>query len=238
MTHIEATNQSVGTMFSGTADPRAAELPVTLAQAEQELSGSYRLCQQSENIVGAYLANLEVHAFGRRVTAGESSSQCTQVSASVQPSAGVANRHGDRYPEEALPYSEDLPPRVRRGQRNSPMTGIVDIAGRSYGEISATRRDPWTAEVLERLHLLQLEEEAEMVANHVEMKVVAMMIRSGAKSGRVIINHAPCGSEPTMSEGCHHILPQFLPGGRSLTVFGTDASGRPFNRTYVGRASQ
>ncbi|MGQ0841143.1 DddA-like double-stranded DNA deaminase toxin [Actinokineospora sp.] len=119
------------------------------------------------------------------------------------------------------------------------MSGIAEIDGRSYGEISATTADTWAHEVAERAKLLGMKESvAKWLYNHVEMKAVVMMIQSGATYGRVIINHAPCGSEPGARGGCHRYLPYFLPRGSSLTVLGTDANGQPFRREYEGKADK
>ncbi|MGQ0839232.1 DddA-like double-stranded DNA deaminase toxin [Actinokineospora sp.] len=60
--------------------------------------------------------------------------------------------------------------------------------------------------------------------------------KSGARSARVIMNHAPSGSEPNERRGCDALLPYFIPRGQSLTVLGSDADGNPFNRTYEGKA--
>jgi hypothetical protein len=74
-------------------------------------------------------------------------------------------------------------------------------------------------------------------ANHVEMKAVAAMIASGSMNARVIINHAPCGSEPRNGIGCEQFLPAIIPAGSTLTVLGTDAQGNPFERIYDGKAT-
>lgn len=74
------------------------------------------------------------------------------------------------------------------------------------------------------------------LANHVEMKAVVVMIQNNRTEARVVINHAPCGSEPGLTGGCHSFLPRFIPNGRTLTVLGTDAKGNPFRRTYRGEA--
>ncbi|MGQ0841533.1 DddA-like double-stranded DNA deaminase toxin [Actinokineospora sp.] len=117
---------------------------------------------------------------GSRTHAGSESTQERPIDTTFF--GGIANRHGDRYPPDAIPHFEDLPPRVRRGRRNSPMTG------------------------------------------------------TGARSAQVIINHAPCGSEPGAIDGCDAVLPSFIPCGSQLTVLGTDAQGDPFHRTYKGKA--
>jgi hypothetical protein len=74
------------------------------------------------------------------------------------------------------------------------------------------------------------------MAHHVEMKTAMMMIRLGERHGKLTLNHAPCGSEPGETGGCHEFLPRILPAGFSLTVLGTDANGKPFKRTYKGTA--
>ncbi|GAA1253241.1 hypothetical protein GCM10009676_45400 [Prauserella halophila] len=74
------------------------------------------------------------------------------------------------------------------------------------------------------------------MAHHVEMKTAAMMIRLGERNGTLTLNHAPCGSEPDETGGCHDYLARILPLGFSLTVLGTDANGNPFTRTYKGTA--
>lgn len=76
------------------------------------------------------------------------------------------------------------------------------------------------------------------LSNHVEMKAVLMLVRSGRQAATVTINNAPCGSEPGQRGGCHGVLEAFLPFGSSLTVLGTDAHGRPFRRVYHGKATE
>ncbi|MBM7771612.1 hypothetical protein JOD54_001816 [Actinokineospora baliensis] len=154
------------------------------------------------------------------------------------PQPGVTNRHGDRYPPEATPYQDVLPPRVRQGRRNAPIVAILEVDGQSFGELTATPQDDWTAESRARIRQLGLARRADRVANHVEMKAVAVMVRTRGRQARVIINHAPCGSEPGAWIGCHSVLPDFIPEGSSLTVLGTDARGEPFSRTYKGKATR
>ncbi|RLK59676.1 DddA-like double-stranded DNA deaminase toxin [Actinokineospora cianjurensis] len=118
------------------------------------------------------------------------------------------------------------------------MTGILEINGTPFGELSATRQDDWARGSAERSRQLGIHDDAEGITHHVEMKAVIVMITSGATRARVIINHAPCGSEPGLAGGCHRLLPWFIPRGSSLTVLGTDAQGEPFQRIYEGRAAQ
>lgn len=111
------------------------------------------------------------------------------------------------------------------------------LGSRKLGHITPNRDDPWTAEA--RKELVQRGFRtiiAQRMAHHVEMKTAAMMIRLGERHGTLTLNHAPCGSEPGETGGCHNYLARILPLGFSLTVLGTDANGNPFKRTYKGTA--
>ncbi|MDQ3401777.1 MAG: hypothetical protein M3548_00055 [Actinomycetota bacterium] len=214
--------QRAGAAVQGTTNAEAARIPAWFAQASQELATSLATISAVEKVLTRYLASIN----GVRGTS------------TPKPHVTPPNRHGDRYPEEALPYSDDLPPRVRRGERNSPMTGHVLLDGRDVGTISATRADVWTDEVAARIDSLGMPDDMFALTNHVEMKTVAMMIRNGARYARVIINHAPCGSGPGLMIGCDQFLSDFIPKGYSLTVLGTDQNGNPFKRTYHGRVGR
>ncbi|HVK21299.1 MAG TPA: DddA-like double-stranded DNA deaminase toxin [Actinokineospora sp.] len=116
------------------------------------------------------------------------------------------------------------------------MTGHIEIDGRDYGQLTATHQDVWAVEVAQRIRTLGLPADALNVKNHVEMKAVLVMVTSGARNARVIINHAPCGSEPRAPIGCAQFLPVFIPEGCTVTVLGTDAQGNPFQQEFRGRA--
>ncbi|WP_084467476.1 DddA-like double-stranded DNA deaminase toxin [Actinokineospora inagensis] len=152
---------------------------------------------------------------------------------------GEPNTHGDRYPEEAIPYHDFMPPRVRTGQPNSPpMTGWVLLDGKDFGEVTATRRDPWAEQAAQRIRELRVPN-ADRLGNHVEVKVAVMQVAMQRKDGCVVINNAPCGSQPgSYPPGCHGTLPRILPKGYTLTVLGTDTQGNPFKHTYHGRATR
>ncbi|GLZ38335.1 DddA-like double-stranded DNA deaminase toxin [Actinokineospora sp. NBRC 105648] len=151
--------------------------------------------------------------------------------------SGIANRHGDRYPREALPYSDELPPRVRKGTQNAPLVAHIEIDGRLIGSITPRRGDVWTRDVMERVFELELNG-ANLVANHVEMKAAIILIQGTGTHAQVTLNHSPCGSEPNDRAGCDNYLPAFLPVGLRMTVLGTDARGAPFKRTYDGKADR
>ncbi|PWW62014.1 hypothetical protein [Actinokineospora spheciospongiae] len=62
----------------------------------------------------------------------------------------MENKHGDRYPVAALPYCDDLLPRVRRGTGNVAIVGRVEIDGRDFGTLSAHRSDGWAQDAAQR----------------------------------------------------------------------------------------
>ncbi|SES46327.1 DddA-like double-stranded DNA deaminase toxin [Actinokineospora terrae] len=117
--------------------------------------------------------------------------QATEArSSTTRPPPWVQNSHGDRYPEEVMPYEEALPRRVRAGA-GMPIVGYIQLDGRDFGAITAIRTDPWAIAVARRVAELKLRR-SRTLFNHVEMKAVAMMIETGARHGQVIVNHAPC----------------------------------------------
>lgn len=112
-----------------------------------------------------------------------------------------------------------------------------EIGGRRLGHLTPSRDDPWTEEARQELIKRGFRAiVARRMAHHVEMKTAAMMIRLGERQAKLTLNHAPCGSEPGETGGCHDYLTRILPQGFSLTVLGTDANGQPFKRTYKGTA--
>lgn len=141
---------------------------------------------------------------------------------------------GSEYPAAAAwAVREGLPPRVR-ADTGTPTTGYVHINGIPMRMQSGD--DPYSDMVDERLRDLGVRRPGTL-RRHVEMKAAAMLARSGDQHQEIVINHAPCGSEPAATRGCHAILEPFLPAGRSLTVHGTTADGAPFTHTYRGRGS-
>ncbi|GLZ41568.1 DddA-like double-stranded DNA deaminase toxin [Actinokineospora sp. NBRC 105648] len=147
----------------------------------------------------------------------------------------MANPHGDRYPPEAFPDADDLPPRVRRGRGNARLEAFIQIDGKPIGSITPARGDVWAQRAARRSFDLELWQ-ADDVSNHVEMKAAVILVEGRGTHAQVILNHAPCGSEKYDPAGCDDYLPDFIPIGRSMTVLGTDARGNPFRRTYEGKA--
>jgi hypothetical protein len=117
------------------------------------------------------------------------------------------------------------------------MRGHATLDGTYVGELTPARDDPLIQQVKERLVRLGAPDTiVGQIANHVEMKVAAMMVAQGTKHGEVTINNFPCGIDPKRRDACHYALEPFLPRGSTLTVYGTTNTGAPFEQTYVGKA--
>ncbi|RLK60074.1 DddA-like double-stranded DNA deaminase toxin [Actinokineospora cianjurensis] len=216
---VSEAEQVAGYILGYTA--RYAPVMGALEAARRQIDALRGFLTEVERAVEAAIA----HHTGQMATSTPSTSG---------PPPWVANIHGDRYPDRVNPYHDALPVRVVRGKKMQ-IVGLVQLDGRDFGAITATRSDSWADSVARRL--------AELggnmnLFNHVEMKTVAMMLETGAKHGQVIMNHAPCGSERGHPPGCEQALPSFIPAGRSLTVLGTDAQGNPFERTYHGEGTR
>jgi hypothetical protein len=121
------------------------------------------------------------------------------------------------------------------------MTGVVTVGHRDFPDlVGASKFDEWTRVAADRMAELGAPRGlVKFLAHHVEVKAVMMMISNYARRGSVTINHAPCGSEPDSKTkfGCHQYLPELLPAGRTLTVYGTTQNGEPFEHTYEGTAT-
>jgi hypothetical protein len=116
------------------------------------------------------------------------------------------------------------------------MIGYATIDGEYVGELTAGRYDPLVRQVKGRMVSIGAPDTIiSQIANHVEMKVAAMMVSRQAKRGEVTINNFPCGIDPERRDACHYALEPFLPRGSSLTVYGTTRNGQPFQQTYVGK---
>ncbi|CRK55686.1 hypothetical protein [Alloactinosynnema sp. L-07] len=235
--------QALGTAVGGTDDRNVSHAVVVLEQTKDEIVVSYEVVGDAHQAISRYLGGLaqdepSCGTHGDRDPGASGVVRTRQHPNVPPPVAGVSNRHGDRYPEDSLPYSDDLPPRVIRGAGNSPTIGIIEIDGRMFGEMRPTRDDVWHRDVIDRIDAIGLSRRAKRYANHVEMKAAFMVVTSKGRHGRVILNHAPCGSEPGAFEGCETFLAELLLKGNSLTVLGTDAQGNPFARIYHGKAVQ
>ncbi|EWC62480.1 hypothetical protein UO65_2227 [Actinokineospora spheciospongiae] len=162
-------------------------MPPSCAAVLEELRVVWRSITETEQLIGVHLASPEGPGHGAvssgaprapaQVQPRPIPAKSPPTPSSASPVPGVENKHGDRYPTEAVPYCDDLPPRVRRGTRNVPIVGHVHIDGRDIGTLTAHPADGWAEEVAQRLVVLRMGRAAD-VANHVKMKVVAVMIQT------------------------------------------------------------
>ncbi|HEX5493995.1 MAG TPA: DddA-like double-stranded DNA deaminase toxin [Mycobacteriales bacterium] len=68
------------------------------------------------------------------------------------------------------------------------------------------------------------------IASHVEVKFAMLMRARHITQATIVVNKTPCEDR----YGCHRQLPQFLPEGTELTVYGPEG----FRHTYYGRGQQ
>ncbi len=81
-------------------------------------------------------------------------------------------------------------------------------------------------------HLTALGYRKLAIAAHVETKLAVRMARTGLDDVTVTINHVPCAGPL----GCDKVLPNVLPAGSTLTVYGVTADGTPKTYRYQGKA--
>jgi hypothetical protein len=217
---------------AGFADTdHAAALGPSHEAADCAIAGAGHAVRQLRSELSAILARFQVGLTDPTGSPG------TGPQSAPKPTS-ITNRHGDRYPPGAK-KTDQLPARVTTPGQRPPMVGYAYIDGKDVGELTAGRLDPLVQQVRERLTDLGAPREVMgRIANHVEMKVAAMMVARQAKHGEVTINNATCGLVSSRRESCHYSLEPFLPRGSSLTVYGTTSDGQPFQQTYVGKASR
>ncbi|MBB5155758.1 DddA-like double-stranded DNA deaminase toxin [Saccharopolyspora phatthalungensis] len=104
------------------------------------------------------------------------------------------------------------------------------------GQFRSNQRDIWVDEADQRIKALGIRAPW-FLPFHVELRAAAMTIRRGVTAAEVVINNVPCGYQ-TRPPGCHQVLEPFLPEGSQVTVSGTDNKGRPYRRTYQGKAKR
>ncbi|GAA2676491.1 hypothetical protein GCM10010428_39070 [Actinosynnema pretiosum subsp. pretiosum] len=144
----------------------------------------------------------------------------------------VVARDGTRYPEQARWCVGELPPRVRPGAGDRTVGHVVDVPAPFTSGDDGT----WGPAVRERMAALGIRTRMR-IYQHVEMKVAMMMVGTGRRSVALVINNAPCGSQPgQVALGCHQALERFLPEGSELVVHGSTSAGEPCSWAYRGKA--
>ncbi|MBB5159912.1 hypothetical protein BJ970_007512 [Saccharopolyspora phatthalungensis] len=216
--------------FTGSTDPEAAEAVQTQEWAIETLTEARRMLAAVRERIEQYRRSIGA---GASSAAGNTPPQ-PERPAAPKPPPNAVGVDGSEYPAAAAwAVDEGLPPRVQRGA-GSPTVGYVRVNGLPTRVQSGA--DGFSDMVDQRLQEIGVRRPLDL-RRHVEMKIAAMMTRTGDQHQEVVINHAPCGSEPGQTRGCHDMLERFLPRGRSMTVHGTTADGKPFSHTYHGKGS-
>lgn len=146
----------------------------------------------------------------------------------------VLGEDGSEYPPEA---AELVPELGGRSVAGSPTVGKIRIAGRVIAGAfrSNDRADRWSTDAGDHIQRHGIRA-APFLKYHVEVRAAMMLREFGMQDAEVAINNVPCGYGKPFGGGCHALLPDLLPAGARLTVYGTDANGRPFRNTYEGKA--
>ncbi|QIZ33485.1 DddA-like double-stranded DNA deaminase toxin [Saccharopolyspora sp. ASAGF58] len=226
----DESREALGQALSGSNDLEAAEAlglqrsaADQLDEARAKVAAIRERIEQYRRCIGA----------GASSAAGSKPPEPERLAVPKRPPNAVGV-DGSEYPGAAAwAVDEGLPPRVQRGA-GSPTVGYVRVNGLPTRVQSGA--DGFSDTVDQRLREIGVRRPFDL-RRHVEMKIAAMMTRTGDQHQEVVINHAPCGSEPGQTRGCHDMLERFLPRGRSMTVYGTTADGKPFSHTYHGKGS-
>ncbi|MGW5789130.1 DddA-like double-stranded DNA deaminase toxin [Saccharopolyspora sp. NPDC003752] len=209
-----------------TNDGELAAVIAALGDAREEIDRAWQICRKVRDACAEYL---------KSIGAAEPSAPATSAGAAGGRARHVTAKDGSQYPPEAGAVVDVLPRRVREGKAREKTVGFVDglVTSSFVSGIDQT----WTPAVLARAREVGISRHfARFVSSHVEMKVAAMMTQTGKQHSELVINHVPCGSQPTQPPGCDQVIERFLPKGFTLTVHGTTQAGRPFSKTYRGHA--
>ncbi len=225
----EESRTALGQALEGAHDPDALEALGLQQTAADELTEARRKVTATRARVVAYRLSI-----GGNQSSGSTSPE-PERPAAPKRSPNAVGVDGSEYPSSAAWAVPELPPRVQ--ERGDRTVGKVKIGDQTLpGEFRSGQRDVWSDEAAQRIKELGIRVPA-YLAFHVEARAAAMMIRSGVTSGEVVINNVPCGYQ-TRPPGCHQLLEPFLPEGSQVTVSGTDRKGRPYRRTYNGKATR
>jgi hypothetical protein len=102
----------------------------------------------------------------------------------------------------------------------------LDAQGRPHHVVSGKDKD--SLQVWRLMREAGIRSAAEPVTTtHVEMKVVARMVREHRKEVEVVLNNKPCQGR----FGCDRLIPMLLPEGYALTIHGPN-----YRKTFTGGA--
>ena len=104
----------------------------------------------------------------------------------------------------------------------------VDDHGKKHPLISG-EHDPWHQHANQFVgeHRLVPAPGTMVITSHVEVKFAMRMRADKIRRATIVVNKAPCDGE----HGCHERLPEFLPEGSELTVYGPEG----FRHTYQSK---
>ncbi|MEV0699246.1 DddA-like double-stranded DNA deaminase toxin [Saccharopolyspora sp. NPDC050389] len=230
-TSCEESQAALGLALDGATDQEATEALGSQETATAQVDEVRSKVQAIRERIIAYLTS--IGALARSGSGVGSNPPERERPAALTHPPNAIGLDGSEYPPEAAWAVPELPPRVQnQGDRT---VGKVKIGDQPIpGSIRSGQRDIWADEAQQRLRRLGIRTPP-FLRFHVELRAAAMLIRSGVTAAEIVINHVPCGylSRPP---GCHQVLEPFLPEGSQVTVMGTDKKGRPYRRTYTGKA--
>jgi hypothetical protein len=214
-TALEECRQALGVAVQGTGDQALGEALQALAEISVEpLRG---LVQRAITTAAGYRESL----------VGQPPPGAAQPTSYT--STPVASKAPDE-PDEVNTARAQLPPPVVKGTgaKTHGRWSSPDAPSDLQPIVSGRKDDLY--EQTDR-YLAENGMERYSIASHVETKLAVHMATTGMMNATVTINHTPCEGDL----GCDTLLPQVLPEGATLTVYGTKADGGHTVKTYTGR---
>ncbi|RKT86286.1 SCP1.201-like deaminase [Saccharopolyspora antimicrobica] len=224
-------HDTLGRALDGAANPEVVDVLDLQEAAADQLDEARAAVALIRDRISRYRASIGAGASSD----GKSKPPGQERLASPRRPSNAVGVDGTEYPPEAAWAVPELPPRVQ--QKGDHTVGKVKIGNRPIpGAFRSDQGDVWVQEAQKRIKELGIRAWP-YVPFHVEMRAAAMMVRSRVTSSEVVINNVPCGYQ-NQPPGCHQVLEPFLPEGSQMTVSGTDRKGRPYRRTYHGKAKR
>ncbi len=156
------------------------------------------------------------------------------VGSQPAPSAGPLTQPASPPPPRSAEPAEvqaaraSLPPPVVKGTRTRTH-GSWFSAGEPPSSITSGTADGLYANT--QAYLEEHGMGRTVIGSHVETKLAVHMRQEDLRDVTVALNHRPCEGR----FGCDTLLPQVLPEGATLTVYGVEQDGTPTKHTYIGR---
>jgi hypothetical protein len=238
------------------------EIAAALSMAEEKASGAGAHFEQAATALEECRQALGQAAQG---TGNQALGQALEALAelSVEPLKGLVNRAittaanyreslvgepppdpqgpAPASPEPSASKPPEEPAEVKAARAQLPPPVVKGTGAKTHGRwtspdapgdlqpIVSGRKDDLYAQT--DRYLAEKGMERYSIASHVETKLAVHMATTGMTSATVTINHTPCEGDLS----CDTLLPQVLPEGATLTVYGTTADGGHTVKTYTGR---